>query len=55
MLLAPSVLRQAISLSKGVACLDVRGLQRFSGALKFGLLGFLELWLRTYPLSCGSE
>jgi len=25
-----------------------------SGALKVGLLVFLELWLRTYPLSCGS-
>jgi len=26
-----------------------------SGALRVGLLVFLELWLRTYPLSCGSE
>ena len=26
----------------------------FSDALKVGLLVFLELWLRTYPLSCGS-
>jgi len=25
-----------------------------SGALKVGLLVFLELWLGTYPLSCGS-
>jgi len=26
-----------------------------SGALKVGLLVFLELWLGTYPLSCGSR
>ena len=25
-----------------------------SGALKVGLLVFLVLWLRTYPLGCGS-
>jgi len=25
-----------------------------NGALKVGLLEFLELWLGTYPLSCGS-
>jgi len=25
-----------------------------SDALKVGLLMFLELWLGTYPLSCGS-
>jgi len=25
-----------------------------SSALKVGLLVFLELWLGTYPLSCGS-
>jgi len=34
--------------------LDVRDLQCFSDALKVGLLVFLELWLRTYPLICGS-
>jgi len=34
--------------------LDVHGLQGFGGILKVGLLVFLELWLRTYPLSIGS-
>jgi len=34
--------------------LDVRGLQDFGDILKVGLLVFLELWLRTYTLSCGS-
>jgi len=42
----------------GVPCdlgaLDVHGLQDFGDTLKVGLLVFLELWLRTYPLSCGS-
>jgi len=35
--------------------LDVHNLQCFSDALKVGLLVFLELWLGTYPLSCGSR
>jgi len=34
--------------------LDVCGLQGFGDNSKVGLLEFLELWLRTYPLSCGS-
>jgi len=34
------------------AC-DVCGLQGFNDTLKVGLLVFLELWLGTYPLSCG--
>jgi len=33
---------------------DVHDLQCFSNTLKVDLLVFLELWLRTYPLSCGS-
>jgi len=28
--------------------------EAFGDASKVGLLVFLELWLRTYPLSCGS-
>jgi len=34
--------------------LDVRGLQGFDDISKVGLLVFLDLWLRTYPLSCCS-
>jgi len=33
--------------------LDERGLQGFDDITKVDLLVFLELWLRTYPLSCG--
>ena len=36
------------------ACFGVRGLQCFYDTLKVGLLVFIELWLGTYPLSCGS-
>ena len=34
--------------------LGMRGLQGFDDTSKVGLLVFLELWLRTYPLSCGT-
>jgi len=36
------------------ACLDVHDLQGFDDISKFGLLVFFELWLKSYPLSCGS-
>jgi len=38
----------------GFCLLDVCGLQGFYDVSKVDLLEFLELWLRTYPLSCGS-
>jgi len=34
--------------------LVVHDLQGLGDASKVDLLVFLELWLRTYPLSCGS-
>ena len=34
--------------------LDMRGLQGFGDISKVSLLVFLELWLKTYPVSCGS-
>jgi len=37
-----------------VPILGMRGLQGFDDTSKVGLLVFLELWLRTYPLSCGT-
>jgi len=39
--------------SIGVLTIDVCDLQGFNDTLKVGLLVFLELWLGTYPLSCG--
>jgi len=36
------------------AYLNVSGIQGFGDISKVGLLVFLELWLRMYPLSCGS-
>jgi len=35
--------------------LDMHGLQGFDDISKTGLLVFLELWLRTYPLTCGTR
>jgi len=34
--------------------LSVHGLQGFGDTSKVSLLVFLELWLETYPLNCGS-
>ncbi|QCE15124.1 hypothetical protein DEO72_LG11g2132 [Vigna unguiculata] len=46
--------RQAILLrQRCFARFDVRDLQCFSDTLKVSLLVFIELWLRTYPLSYG--
>ncbi|QCD87529.1 hypothetical protein DEO72_LG3g2065 [Vigna unguiculata] len=54
--LAPHVPRQAIYTTAAwnfdFVCV---GYKASSGALKVGLLVFLELWLGTYPLSCGSR
>jgi len=35
--------------------LVVRGLQSLDDTSKVDLLVFLELWLRTYPLSCARD
>jgi len=53
--LAARVPRQAISTAAALNfdCVFVIYVAS-SGALKVGLLEFLELWLGTYPLSCGS-
>ena len=45
---------QAMVQMQSGLCFDVRDLQGFDDTSKVGLLVFLELWLRTYPLSCGS-
>ena len=39
---------------EALLALDVPDLQCFGDTLKVNLLVFLELWLRMYPLSCGS-
>jgi len=50
-----SLLRRAILVrQKCFACFGCACLQGFSDTLKVGLLVFPELWLRMYPLSCGS-
>ena len=53
--LAPRVPRQAIYTVAAWNCGFVLvNYKASSGALKVGLLVFLELWLGTYPLSYGS-
>jgi len=52
--LAARVPHQAICTAAAGNCGFVRVIYNAtSGALKVGLLVFLELWLGTYPLSCG--